>query len=200
MTQNLVAGTIGGTFGLVFVLVNAGPPLASTLADLLRVGAALAFVAMAVMLVALRRRAGDGRAPSQHAASDRQLFRRRYWLIVGIEAALLLAGRAVIVGLHAPQQSFVAWIAFVVGVHFLAFAAFGVWDAGVRVTGWILAGLGLIGLALSATPAAPWVPTISGVLSGVALLGGTLSWIARDLARAASAGSAGARSDAFEGR
>ena len=62
MTQNLVAGTSGGTFGLVFVTVHAGPSLASTLADVLRVGAALAFVAMAVMLAALRRRAGDGRA------------------------------------------------------------------------------------------------------------------------------------------
>ena len=70
---------------------------------------------------------------------------------------------------HAPRKSLVAGIAFVVGVLFLAFAAFGVWDGGVPVTGWIPGGLGLIG-------------------------------IARDLSPVASAGSAGTRSDAFEGR
>lgn len=201
MTQNLVAGSIGGAFGLVFVLVNAGPPLGNALSDLLRIAAATTFVVMAVMLGALRRRAGAGREPSRHSGvSDRRLFRRRYWLIVGIEAALFMVGRVAIVGMHAPQQSFVAWIAFVVGIHFIAFAAFGVWDAGVRVPGWILAGLGLMGLGLSATSAAPWVPAISGVLSGVTLLAGTLGWIANDLAQAASAGSAGARSDVYEGR
>jgi hypothetical protein len=201
MTQDLVAGIIGGTFGLVFVWVNAGPPLGTALSDALRIAAAIAFAVAAILLATLRRRGGGHDRTSRHAAApNRRLFRKRYWRIVGAEAALLIAGRVVLVAVHAPQESFVAWIALVVGVHFVAFAAFGVWDAGVRVTGWSLTGLGLLGLPLSATPALPWVPAVSGVLSGVTLLAGTLSWIAKDLARTATATGSGDATPVSEGR
>jgi hypothetical protein len=87
---------------------------------------------------------------------------------------LLVAGLEVLRLASAPTQANVAWIALVVGLHFVGFAF--VWkDSSIAVSGTVLFLLGVAGLALTATAAREWVPLVSGVCSGFSLLAGS-SW------------------------
>ncbi len=186
--QTALAGLIGGGFGLDFVLPNAGAPLAPAAADALRIASLVLFAALLVLIgvnwVRARRVAapGDGR---------RNLFGARYWLIVVAEVVLIAGGRAAVAALHGPQQLDVAWTALVVGLHFVAFAALGVWGGSIRSLGLTIAALGASGIALALTPQVSWVPLASGVSSGFALLIGSLHWNLRSLARASLHGSGG---------
>ena len=176
---------IGGGFGLGFVIPNAGAPLDPSLVAVVRLAALAAFAALLVVMALSWTR--SRRAPMLRAR-QRDLFGRRYWWVVLAEGVLIVAGRNVIIGLHIPAQAIVAWIALVVGAHFLVFAALGVWDGGIRVLGRTLVALGTLGLILVPTPAVSWVPDLTGVLSGFALLVGSLSWTIGDLARSAPRG------------
>ena len=175
--QRHIGAFIGAAFGLVFVLANAHSPLGDTAASLLRTLAILGFGAVLV-IGAMARRGADQRK----AAPRPTRFGSRFWLIVAGEALLLAAGLAILRALHAPQEINVAWIAFVVGVHFIAFEVAGVWEHGVAVAGSILVVLGIAGFALAAASEAQWIPLVSGVLSGLTLLAGTLTIVARSLA------------------
>jgi hypothetical protein len=108
----------------------------------------------------------------------------RYWLIVAAEVVLIVVGIAVLRSRNAPQEANVAWIAFVVGIHLIAFVT--VWkQRSIVVPGAILAVLGISGLVMAATPAVAWVPFVSGVLSGITLLTFSLAFAAstaRDIA------------------
>jgi hypothetical protein len=74
-------------------------------------------------------------------------------------------------------QANVAWIATIVGLHFAALAS--AWKTrSILVVGVVLTVLGVVGLALLGS-AAEWVPFVSGVLSGVTLLGGSLYGVRR---------------------
>ena len=182
--QTALACLIGGGFGLDFVLPNAGAPLARAAAEVLRVGSVALFAAL-LLSIALnwRRSRRARRSPGASAGRGRNLFGAGYWLVVVAEVALIAGGRAAVAALHGPQQLDVAWTALVVGLHFVAFAAFGVWGGAVRTLGLTLATLGATGVALSLTPAVVWVPLTSGVTSGFALLVGSLHWNLRDLAK-----------------
>jgi len=109
---------IGAGFGLIFVLVNTGS-FPAAVAVLFRVLAVLAFIAVLLAVVVAERR------PSP-ASADRPMgggFTLGYWLVVVAEVGAIAAGLAVLNGpLHAPQAA-VAWIALVVGIHFIALAA-----------------------------------------------------------------------------
>ncbi len=136
-------------------------------------------VGFILMLVARRR--ALGRAPAR--LSDRpyagpNLFGSRYWAIVAAEAALLAAGFIAIWGIGAPSQTYLAWTALIVGLHFIAFRLTGVWRGRIMAPAALLILFGVGGLAL-ATFAADWIPLVSGVLSGFTLLGGSLSVAAR---------------------
>ncbi len=128
------------------------------------------------MLVAWRR-ALDGaharRADDPDVAAA-NLFRRRYWAIVAAEAALLAIGFIAIWGIGAPSQTYLAWTALIVGLHFIAFRLTGVWRGGIMAPAALLILFGVAGLAL-ATFAADWIPLVSGVLSGFTLLGGSFA-------------------------
>ncbi len=178
--QNVLAGVIGGGFGLDFVIPNAGAPLDPALVAIVRVAALVAFIALLAVIALSWKR--SRRLPAS-PARQRNLFGRRYWWIVLVEFGLIIAGRNAILALHIPVQATVAWTALVVGAHFLAFVRFGVWDARVRVLGRTLVALGALGLVLVPTPAVSWVPDVTGVLSGFALLIGSLRWTIKDLAR-----------------
>lgn len=188
-TQNVIAALIGGGFGLDFVLPNLGAPLTPVLATIVRILSLVTFVALATAIALNRRSARPERRRSAAPEPQRRnLFGRGYWWIVVSEVALIVAGRQAILAMHAPPQAAVAWTALVVGAHFLAFVAFGVWGGSVRVLGLTIAGLGALGLLLSATPAVAWVPDVSGVLSGFSLLLGSLIWVVRDMLRGAGRG------------
>ncbi|MEW9549045.1 hypothetical protein [Nonomuraea sp. NPDC050783] len=113
----------------------------------------------------------DGRAGGRAGGA---MYGRGYLAVVAAEAVLLFGGLRALAAWGAPEQANVAWIALVVGGHFVVLAPiWRSWD--IAVPGALLAALGIAGLALAWTPMAPWVPLVSGVLSGVVLLAGSLT-------------------------
>ena len=127
------------------------------------------------MLVVRRRALGGAHARlSDRPDAGPNLFGRRYWVIIAAEAALLAIGFIAIWGIGAPSQTYLAWTALIVGLHFIAFRLTGVWRGGIMVPAALLIIFGVAGLAL-ATFAADWIPLVSGVLSGFTLLCGSFA-------------------------
>ncbi|MEU8996430.1 hypothetical protein ACGFSD_23100 [Streptomyces caniferus] len=169
MLQRMSGVFIGAFFGTVFVVANAHDPLNPSIGIALRVLAVLTFAG----LLALALRAGRlGRPVVEDAEAARaDWFRGKFAFVVGAEAVLLIGGNLALRAAGAPQETAVAWIALIVGLHFIALMA--VWKRrSIAVPGTALTVLGLTGLGMAATSAVAWVPFVSGVLSGVALLGG----------------------------
>lgn len=164
MPGQRIGSLIAAAFGLIYVLVNAGPlPAAWTLT--LRVLAAVAFVA--VLVAAFR--AG---VPSRgRGGQEQRVFGRGYWFVVAAEFTALYVGARVLSGpLDAPEAG-VAWVSLVVGVHFHALAVV----FGQRFFHWlggVIAACGVIGLVLAATGVGDaTIALVSGVLPGAVLLG-----------------------------
>ncbi len=155
---------IAAVFGLIYVLVNAGP-LPATMTLILRVLAAIACVAVLVAIFRSNR-------PSQGRSDQAQrVFGRGYWLVVAAEFVALYLGVRVLSGpLDAPEAG-VAWVSLVVGVHFFALAVV----LGQRFFRWlgaVITACGVAGLVLAATGAPEAaIALISGVLPGAILLG-----------------------------
>ncbi|MEU7855437.1 hypothetical protein [Nonomuraea sp. NPDC049141] len=169
---------VGAVFGAVFVVVNAQSPLNTLTANLLRVAACLAAASVVAMWIMTARKERSVGGPR------RNMFGRGYLIIVAAEVILLFGGIRVLAAWERPEQTNVAWVAFVVGVHFIALAP--IWkDWGIAVPGVVLTLLGAAGLVLASTAAVAWVPLISGVLSGVVLLTGALTFGWRAVARPA---------------
>lgn len=159
---------VGAVFGAVFVVVNAQSPLNTVTVNLLRVAACLGAASVIAMWFATAR----NRKERPDAGPQRNMFGRGYLIVVVAEAILLFGGIRMFAAWGRPEQTNVAWVAFVVGVHFIALAP--VWkDRGIAVPGVVLTLLGAAGLVLASTAAVAWVPFVSGVLSGVVLLAGT---------------------------
>ena len=168
MRQQFLGALIGAAFGAVFVLVNSGPPLPAALGWVLRALAVLALAAVVVLGL---------RAGGRPTLEGRPVFGPSYRVIVIGEVVLLVAGFFVLTLLEAPVEANVAWIATIVGLHFVALAW--AWKTrSILVVGAVLTVLGVVGLALLGS-AAEWVPFVSGVLSGVTLLGGSLYGVRR---------------------
>ncbi len=175
---------VGGVFGLVFVLANAHTPLGPTAASVFRGVGVAGFV---VLLAAGRRvlaRTPENRRERPEPGFD--LFGRRYRQIVAGEVVLLGAGLATIWAIGAPTQAYLPWTVLVVGLHFVAFRYAGVWAGGIVPVAAILIVLGIAGLVMTDTSAVDWIPLVSGVLTGLTLLGGCLTTAARQWAAAVS--------------
>lgn len=158
-----IGHVIGGSFGLVFILVNGGlVPIAARWA--LSVVSVLAFVFVLVVFVRSTTSQGGQSRPAVG-------FTGRYWLVVAGEAILLFGGLAILRPIE-PATA-LGWIALIVGIHFVPLAL--LWREGRRellTIGSLMVGLGLVGLALAfSTSDGPLVSLISGVGSGVVLLG-----------------------------
>ena len=140
---------------------------------MVRVAGGVCFIALIVSTIrGSRSRAEDHRAP-RGSRTLVSWYGRRFWWVVFAEVALLIAGLQVMRLTGAPTQANVAWIAFVVGLHFVALAF--VWrETSIGTLGTIVLLLGAAGLAPSATSAMAWVPLLSGVCSGFVLLAGSL--------------------------
>jgi len=164
MPGQKIGSVIAAVFGLIYVLVNAGPlPAAWRLT--LRVLAVVAFVAV---LVAIFR---SNRPSRDRSGQERRVFGRGYWFVVAAEFVALYLGVRVLSGpLDAPEAG-VAWVSLVVGVHFFALAV--VLDQ--RFFHWlgaVITACGVAGLVLAATGAAEaTIALIGGVLPGAILLG-----------------------------
>ena len=176
---------IGAAFGLLFVLANAGDPIDSSLGSTFRSLAVVAFVAILVLAV-FARRSGRARSRSRRdewskASPERDQFGRRFRIVVAAEVVVLFAGFQVIRLVDAPSQTGVAWVAVVVGVHFIAL--FWAWRRpSILVPGILLTIYGVVGLVVVSTDQAQWVPLISGVTSGSTLLACGLFFSGRELA------------------
>ncbi|MFD0883581.1 hypothetical protein ACFQ08_03270 [Streptosporangium algeriense] len=173
---------VGAVFGAVFVFVNARSPLDDVVVTVLRVLASLAVAAMlALWFVAVRRPAEEG-SPGE-TGEDRRggMFGRGYLIVVAVEVLLLFGGLRVLAALDVPAEVNVAWVAIVVGVHFVALAP--VWkDRVIAVPGAALTLLGIAGFLMAWAGSLLWVPVVSGVASGAVLLTGCLTsglWLAR---------------------
>jgi len=176
--QRMTGLLVGAVFGAVFVVVNAQSPLNMVAANLLRVAACLAAAGVVAMWISTARKERSAAGP------QRNMFSHGYLIVVAAEAILLFGGIRVLAAWERPEQTNVAWVAFVVGVHFIALAP--VWkDWSIAVPGVVLTLLGTTGLVLASTAAVAWVPLISGVLSGVVLLTGALTFGWRAVAQPA---------------
>ena len=156
---------IGASFGLVFVLVNAGA-LPSPWPLLLRGAGVLAWVGV---LLALR---SAGARPPLERAYGGGGFDRRYWMIVVVEVLALIGGLQVLARVFDAPEAGVAWVAVVVGLHFNALAV--AWrEPSLHVLGAALTVCGVVGLALAAVGAdQAAVSTVGGVVPGFVLLAG----------------------------
>jgi hypothetical protein len=160
---------IGATFGLAFIVINAGT-LPTGVAFTVRILGVAGYLGLIGLMASSHASAPD---PS----SDRSppaMFGRGYWMIVLAEVAAGMAGLIVINGLLDHPDAGVAWIALVVGLHFIGLAA--IWHE--PSVGWLGAAIalcGLAGLLLAAADASEaTIATVGGIIPGVLLLGG--SW------------------------
>jgi hypothetical protein len=162
-TSGFLAGSvIAIVFGLVFVEVNSGGldvpwPL------VIRIAGVLVAAGLGLALFRL------GRPQDAGGAQATWFGHRRYWIIVAAEAVALFGGLFVLNGVLGHSEVAVAWIAFVVGVHFFVLAA--AFRLGrFHVLGAVMTLLGIAGFVLGAVGAsATTIGLVSGVLSGVAL-------------------------------
>ncbi|SDM75056.1 hypothetical protein [Allokutzneria albata] len=161
MRHQAIGALIGATGGTAFVLANAGAPLNGALTTAAQILAVLLLAATLVMTFR------QGKKPATDDAAGG--FTKGYWFVVLGEVVALFGGFQVLRALEAPVQANVAWIAVVVGIHFVAFVL--VWKTWtIAVPGVIMTILGGIGLGMAWTSAVAWVPIVSGVLSGLTLL------------------------------
>lgn len=175
---------IGAVFGAVFVVVNAGSPLGAVESTVLRVVACLGAAGVLAMWVLAVRRGGPRARPTS-AGGRGAMFSPKYAVVVVAEVVLLFGGLRALGALGWPEQGNVAWVAFVVGAHFVALAP--IWrDWSIGVTGAVLTVLGGAGLVMAGVGAVTWVPFVSGVLSGAVLLGAALTYGWRGTVRTAT--------------
>jgi hypothetical protein len=181
--ERLTGLAVGAAFGTAFVLANAHSPLGENVRFGLRIAIVGIDVALLLLIAtAVRRRRARGNPRPAGSGETRAWFGRSFVWVVAGELFLLVAGLQLLRALDAPTQANVAWIALVVGLHFVAFAA--IWrERSIAVPGWLLFALGVAGLVMSDTGGLRWVPLVSGVASGCALLIGSLVFSARELGR-----------------
>lgn len=159
----VVGSLVAITFGTVFVLVNSGElpapwPVLARAAGLL-IGALL----LAGLALVARQ------APSAMAVPVSGFVDGRFWSIVALEGLALFGGLWVVNGvLHRPAVS-VAWVALVVGVHFVGLGR--IWRT--PLYDWLGGAMTLLGLAGFLTYAlggtAATVGLVAGVGSGAAM-------------------------------
>ena len=160
LARPLFGSMIGVVFGVVFFVANAGA-FGTPGALIVRVAGIVIGVALLIRIIQLRRRVT--------VTPDTLGFGRGYWYVVLGEVVLLFAGVLVINRvLHHPEAS-VAWVAVVVGVHFVVLAR--VWrEALFTVLGVVMTVLGVLGIVLAVTTdSALAVAAVAGLGSGLAL-------------------------------
>lgn len=163
MPGQVLGSLIGAVFGLIYVVVNTGQ-LPSAASVPLRVLGFLAFVA--VLGATYRRRGG----PALDAPDKGRGFGPAYWLVVAAEVIALLVGVRVLSGPFESPHAGVAWVSFVVGVHFFALAVV-FRDSFFHWLGAAITVCGVLGLALAVGGASEDpIALVSGVVPGALLL------------------------------
>ncbi|QVQ53749.1 hypothetical protein J4H86_08540 [Spiractinospora alimapuensis] len=159
-----IGSLISAGFGLTFVWINSGE-LPSTARIPLLVAAVAAAVAIVMLSLRDYRRRTLATTPPEAGA----VFGWKYWAIVGVEVAALMAGSQILSRLGYPELG-VAWVAFVVGTHFFPLGI--IFRLRVfHLLGAVITGLGLAGFVVRMLGHVDPIAVVSGVLSGIALLG-----------------------------
>ncbi|MEE2039205.1 hypothetical protein Q8791_18480 [Nocardiopsis sp. CT-R113] len=173
---------VGAGFGLAFVLANSGPPLPSAVALVLRVLAVAALVAIVALVVSIGRRPVGEPGPD----APRMRFDAFFAVVLVVEVVALVGGIQVLRMLDAPMQANVAWIALVVGLHFLPLARH--WRTrSFAYAAATISALGLAGLVMAFTGYPEWVPFVSGVVNGAGMLAGIVVSLTASHRQAATA-------------
>ncbi|MBA2892006.1 hypothetical protein [Nonomuraea soli] len=161
---------VGAVFGAVFVVVNAGEPLDPAVVTILRIAAIAGAASVLAMWLLAVRQARTGAAPPQ---PRRTLLTKGYWWAVIAEVILLFGGIRVLGAVGVPTEVNVAWVALVVGLHFVPIAIS--WkEPRLYLPTVVLSLLGVAGFVMAALGALAWVPVVSGVLPGVFMLAATV--------------------------
>lgn len=161
MPRKVTGSLVGGVFGLVYVVINAGA-LPSVPGGVIRVAGVVAFVGLL-----LRARLAGARTAATSSVAG---LGRAYWLVVGGEVLVGAVGIAVLNGPLSAPEAVLPWVSLVVGVHFVALAMlwrqplYHLLGAGIGVAG--VAGLAA---ALAGANAAV-VSAVAGVAPGALLL------------------------------
>jgi hypothetical protein len=184
MAPEKLGSLIGAVFGLVFVLVNA----ATLPTGIGTVVGGLGVVAFLAVLVELRR----PRRPDASARPARSGLGAGYRLVVVAEVIAILVGVRLLAGPLDTPDGGVAWVALVVGLHFVALAVV-CKERFFHLLGASIAGCGVVGLALAlaGSPKAA-SSAVGGVLPGALLLAFALWGVLRstDSARSRALGPA----------
>jgi hypothetical protein len=165
MPPEKLGSLIGAVFGLVFVLVNAGP-LPSVISIVVRVLGVITFLIVLIALIAVRRRS----RPADRSRPAGGGFGQGYWLVVAAEVVAILVGVRLLAGPLETPDAGVAWVALVVGVHFVALAV--VWAQPLfHWLGGSLTLCGVVGLIVAFAGAhQAAVASVGGILPGALLL------------------------------
>ncbi|MGW5876810.1 hypothetical protein ACWFMI_09725 [Nocardiopsis terrae] len=182
---------VGSVFGLAFVLINSGPPLPPAVSLALRTLAVAVAVAVVVLAVLTMRKESRNTGGSAHEQGGRPVaprFGALFGTVTLVEFALIFGGVAALNSFGAPPQTGVAWVAFIVGLHFFPLGL--AWrQREILHLAWYATALGAIGLAMVLAGYPDWVPLVSGVVTGAGMLLGALTALAlmhREVAAPAS--------------
>jgi hypothetical protein len=176
--MGLVIGSlIAISFGLVFILLNSGG-VAAPWPTVIRVAGVVA----AVVLLAGVVRVSRAEVPAgTHDAGVRGFSDWRFRVIALVEFVSIFAGIFLLNTVFHLQATGVAWVAFVVGVHFVALAL--IWRMPMfTVLGVVMAVLGVLGFVLIVLIDGGMGMLVAGVGSGLALFGAVAAGLRRDAA------------------
>lgn len=158
-----IGAMIGAVGGVLFVVLNAGT-FGTPWTSVVIVLGILAFVLVAWSVL---RVPAD---PDVVPPDARQL--QAFWITVGLEFVAIFAGAQVFIRVVDKPGASLPWVAVVLGVHWLVFHM--VFRKEVFVwLGWLTLACGVTGLMVALTDVGEvWtVPLVSGVLTGVVMLG-----------------------------
>jgi hypothetical protein len=158
---------IGASFGLAFILINAGE-LPSGIDTILRVLGVVAFLGLVGLLFSRRHATSDSPAHP----SPGGMFGRRFWTVVAAEVVVGWVGVIVVNTVLDTPKAGVAWIALVVGLHCVALAV--IWkQSSIHWLGASIALCGLADLSLAVLgSSAAKIAVFAGVTPSSLLLGG----------------------------
>lgn len=197
MFGRLIGSTVSVSFGLVFLMLSSSrlPEVVALAVRAVGILAVVGFVAAAwtqrhTIFGGRPATAGHSTSAARGPAADRP-FGGHYWTIVAIEVVALFGGLQILARVFGLGDAGVAWVAIVVGAHFLPMAAV----TGERFFTVIAATMtpaGIIGLIL-AFAGAPLVAVdvVAGLVSGTVLLAAGWWGMTRIIEAGRSAGTGG---------
>ncbi|QZY52362.1 hypothetical protein [Leucobacter tenebrionis] len=150
----------------MFVIVNSSGLAATARAVVLAV-AGLGVITVLALIVRDARGGRDG--AGGRGGGNGALFGRAYWMIVGVEAVALFVGARLVSEFLRPELG-VAWVSFVVGVHFFSLG----WLFRLHrfhVLAVLVTACGVAGFACAAFGLLSGIAVVSGVAPGFLLIG-----------------------------